>query len=432
MIARPESSSRPADDTSAALVALLAVAVFVAGWVALHYGFYAQGQIVDTPVYKRYGDAILDGRLPYRDFELEYPPAALPVFALPAVADDGGDDSETYRDAFEALMLLCGTSLVLLVAWTLRSLAADPRRLAGALTLVALSPLLLGSLVLTRFDFWPAALAAAALAALVAGRARLAFAALGFAVAAKLYAGVLLPLALAYVAGRLGRRAALICAALFAGVLAVCFGPFLVLAPEGVWTSVERQLGRPLQLESLGSAILLAARELGAADVAVRSSHGSQNVVGAGAGAVAIAHSVVQAAAVVAVWVWFARGPAERERLLRAAAAALVAFVALGKVVSPQFLIWLVPLVPLVRGRRGLLASALLGLALVLTQTWFPSRYWQLADELDPVAVWLVLARDLTLLAILAVLVWPLRGRGPNARRLDRSFQTDGGQSPPP
>ena len=37
-------------------------------------------QIVDTPVYQRYGDAIDDGQVPYRDFALEYPPGALPVF----------------------------------------------------------------------------------------------------------------------------------------------------------------------------------------------------------------------------------------------------------------------------------------------------------------------------------------------------------------
>ena len=407
MIARPESSSPPADDAGVALAAVLAVAVFVAAWLALHHGFYADGQIVDTPVYQRYGDAVVEGRVPYRDFELEYPPAALPVFVLPALGDGAGEDSTTYRSFFEALMLFCGAALVLLVAATLRSLGADPKRVVAALAFVALWPLLLGATVLTRFDLWPAASAAGALAALVAGRDRLAFAALGLAVAAKLYAGVFFPLALAYVARRLGRRAALICTAVFVGVLALCFGPFLVLAPDGVWTSVERQLGRPLQLESLGSAILLAVQELGAVDITVRSSHGSQNVAGTGAGAVALVQSVLQAAALVAVWIWFARGPMDRERLIRAAAAALVAFVALGKVLSPQFLIWLAPVVPLIGSRRGLVASGLLALALVLTQTWFPYRYWDLARDLEPLPVWLVFARDLTLLALLAVLVWP-------------------------
>jgi hypothetical protein len=90
-----------------------------------------------------------------------------------------------------------------------------------------------------------------------------------------------------------------------------------------------------------------------------------------------------------------------------------VAFVALGKVLSPQFLVWLIPVVPLVRGRRGVTASALLAAALVLTQLWFPYRYWDLALRFDEIASWLVLVRDLVLAALLAVLVvpWPLRTR---------------------
>jgi len=92
-------------------------------------------------------------------------------------------------------------------------------------------------------------------------------------------------------------------------------------------------------------------------------------------------------------------------------AGAVCAFVALGKVLSPQYLIWLAPLVPLVRGRRGLVAGSLLALAMVLTQLWFPYRYLRLATEFDARASWLVLARDLVLVALLAALVWPDRRR---------------------
>jgi hypothetical protein len=134
------------------------------------------------------------------------------------------------------------------------------------------------------------------------------------------------------------------------------------------------------------------------------SSHGSQNLEGALPDALAVAQSALQALVLVAVWAVFARGPAVPERLVLASAAALTAFVALGKVLSPQFLIWLVPLVPLVRGRRGVVASGLLALALALTQLWFPYRYWDLALRFDEVASWLVLVRDLVLLALLALL----------------------------
>ena len=74
---------------------------------------------------------------------------------------------------------------------------------------------------------------------------------------------------------------------------------------------------------------------------------------------------------------------------------------------SPQFLIWLVPLVVLVRGRRGLIACSVLAVCLVLTQVWFPYRYWRLALHFDAAASWLVLFRDVGLVALLAVLLWP-------------------------
>ncbi|HYZ19226.1 MAG TPA: hypothetical protein VE615_06760, partial [Gaiellaceae bacterium] len=116
----------------------------------------------------------------------------------------------------------------------------------------------------------------------------------------------------------------------------------------------------------------------------------------------------------IAIWLVFARGPATPERLVLASAAALVAFIALGKVLSPQFLIWLLPVVPLLGGRRGLYASGLLAASLVLTQLWFPYRYWDLALRFDELASWLVVTRDAVLLGLLTLLVAALRDRDPD------------------
>ena len=365
----------------------------------LHEAFYERDQIVDTPIYERYGEAMADGQVPYRDFAVEYPPAALPVFRLPV---EGGDYSAT----FEGLMAAAGVGIVLLVAALTTSWWAP--------LFVAVSPLLLGSVVLSRFDLWPALLTVAALAVFLAGRFRLGLGLLGVAAAAKLYPALLAPLFLAHVWRTRGRREALVCGGAFLGVIAAIVLPFAVLSPGGVWDAFWVQAGRPLQIETLGSGILLVAHQLFGLGLTMESSHGSQNLDGGAADALALTSTLLQIAAVVAVWVWYARGPADRDRLVRACAAAVCAFVAFGKVLSPQFLLWLIPLVPLVRGRRGLLATGVLAVALVLTQLWFPYRYWELALEFDSIASWLVLLRDLTLVALLAVLT--LRAPGAPAR----------------
>jgi hypothetical protein len=383
----------------------LALALFLLSWSALHVGFYEHDQIVDTPVYEEYGNAMVDGEVPYRDFDVEYPPGALPVFVLPALGD------RDYRGAFEWLMALCGCGLIVGVA-----LASRPLGLGfGTLAFVALAPLALGSVLLTRFDLWPAMLASFALAALVHDRLRLGHGLLGAAVAAKLYPGVFLPLALAYAWRRHGRREALVCAAVFAVVVAVVYLPFLAIAPDGVAHSIGRQLSRPLQIESLGASVLLVAHQVLGVEIEMRSSHGSQNLVGTAPTVLAVVVSVAQVVVVGWLWVLAARwrrpSPAA---LATACAAALAAFVALGKVLSPQFLIWLIPVVPLA---ASVGAAALLLAALVLTQLWFPFRYWDLARELDAGVSWLVFARDLVLVALVALLVRDATARARESSR---------------
>ena len=117
--------------------------------------------------------------------------------------------------------------------------------------------------------------------------------------------------------------------------------------------SFGRQLGRPLQIESLGAGVLLALHQAFGTSLEWASGSGSQNLTGTAADVLAVLQGIAQVAAVALVWVSFARGPSTPERLVRHAAAAVVAFVALGKVLSPQYLVWLVLLVPLVGGPRS-------------------------------------------------------------------------------
>jgi hypothetical protein len=187
------------------------------------------------------------------------------------------------------------------------------------------------------------------------------------------------------------------------------------------------QLGRPLQVESLGAGALMAAEHLGLRPLTTINSHGAQALSGRGAGLAADLSTVLEIVAVVAVWSLYAvRRRTDGEGLLLAAAAAVSALVAFDKVLSPQYLIWLVPFIFLVRGGRGVYVGGLLLLALGLTQTWFPWHYWSLALDHAAPWSWYLLARDLALVALAVALLFELsrerdsegrRARWPAARR---------------
>jgi uncharacterized membrane protein len=324
----------------------------------------------------------------------------VPLFALPSLLPRGAFDQ-----TFKVLMALCGLGAIFAVAFTLLSLAASRRRLLAALAFLALAPVALGPVSLNTYDAWPAALGAGALAALAARRPRLALALLGVAFAAKLYPIVLAGPALWYVWRTQGARLAGQAAAWFATAAAVFFVPFAVLGPGALGHSLRLQLGRALHAESLGASVLLVADRLGLATARIvvhPTPPVSRDLAGDAAHAVELASSVAAALAALGVWLAFARGRPALERLVAAFAAAACGFLVFGKVFSPQFAEWLVPLVPLVAGLEGAAATASLLATLVLAQSWYfhYPRLWEIGWP-----VWPLLARNLLLVGVYGLLL---------------------------
>jgi uncharacterized membrane protein len=372
-----------------------------------------QGQLSDVPVYVHYAGRVRAGAVPYRDFRFEYPPAALPALLLPAYM------SWSYATSFAVLMGVCGAGCIAAAASALSAVGARAERTWVALLAIGVSPLVLGSLFDTRFDLWPTLLAVGALAAIVRERSVVSGVLLGLGFAAKLWPAVFLPIAVVHLWRRRGRAGAFAVVTAFVATAAACFLPFAILAPDGLRAMFADQLGRPLQVESLGAAVLMAAQHLGMHPLATVDTHGAQALSGHGARLAADLSTALEVVAVVAVWIAFARRrDADGETTLVAAAAAVCALVAFDKVLSPQYLIWLVPFALLVRGGRGLAAGGLLMLALGLTQTWFPWHYWPLALDHAAPWSWYLLARDFALVALVGVLLLEVsRGRDYAGRR---------------
>jgi hypothetical protein len=172
--------------------------------------------------------------------------------------------------------------------------------------------------------------------------------------------------------------------------------------------SFRFHLDRPVQIESTPASVLFA---LGGSQVTgtnLRPDRFKSNGLDGGhANLVESVFAVALAAALAGVLLLAGRARDIRHLVLTGFAA-LLAFVALGKVFSPQYVIWLAPFTALawVWGRRAV--ALLTGAALVLTHVEFPSRYFDLINERTDVIV-IVAARNALLLAALAMLLASLR-----------------------
>ena len=414
------------------------------GFLVLAFGTYvalrpADDSGQDLPIYEEYASLILDGQVPYRDFGMEYPPGAEPMFVLPAVlfgdARDAhwsppNDAGRRYHRAFDSLVFALTAAMVTLTALSLAALRRPARAQALSLAVVASSPLLIGHVFVERYDVWPAALTAAALAAAVRGRYRLGGVALGLGAAAKIYPALLVPVLVIVAARHRGVRESLLAAASAMATTALVFLPSALASWSATWEALRLQFGGGLQVETLASSVLVMTRHgvnwLGAlglppaAELTVRSEeHGLGRAVltGPGIDATTTTLNVLLVVVLCLLWAALARSQADpREDLVRYSAASVAVALVLGTVLSAQYIIWLIPLVPLVGGRRGTVATLSLALAAALTHLWFPSYgfYGSYLRDFDIGATALLLSRNLALLVTAVVLVVP-------ARRLSRS-----------
>jgi hypothetical protein len=382
------------------LLLLAPAAALAAVWaVALFHGPTADAHITDVNVYRGYADALSAGNEPYSGFAFEYPPLALVPMWLAGVTDAGSYAS--YDVSFAVVMLVAALAVMLLTA------ALARERALTAAWIVALAPLLTGAVVRTHFDLVPVALLLAALLALTRGRPTAGFALLGVGAMTKLFPALLVPVAAAWLIASGRGRDAVRAFFAFAAVVAAVSIPFL---GQGYIDAYRYQLERPVQIESAPATVLFA---LGGSEVtggpSVPDAYKSNGLVGGSADAVQALFTVLLVGVLALIVALVVRGPPTEDSLLLGSLAALLAFAALGKVLSPQFLVWLVPFAALAwtRGERGL--ALLLGGAVLLTQFEFPGRYPSLVDEHTPVIL-LVAVRNAVLLAALGLTLGRLAG----------------------
>jgi uncharacterized membrane protein len=349
--------------------------------------FRGGGNDGDIPVFRYYGHLIRTGSVPYRDFHPEYPPGALALFTLPSLISE-----RHYLAIFRILSAIGVVVLLVLLGILAERLHAGRTVSYAALVFAGLAPALLGAFMLRRFDMWPAAICVGVLILLLDRRPVPALALLALGAVVKVYPLALLPVAL-LATPRAARLRAL---AAFCVVGLVVMVPFAVIGHAGLYDSVVGQADRHLHVDTIGSSILLALHR----PVRLAYDGGGWSDFGGDAGAVATVQTVLQVAAIVLAAVLFARSRRGPSELVAAAAATVAAAAILGKILTPQYVFWLVPLVVLAGGAA---ATGLFAAALLCTNVLFPDRYASLLAKHDA-QIWLLLARNALLVATVAVL----------------------------
>jgi glycosyl transferase family 87 len=381
----------------------VALALLVVGWaLTLWVAPWSNERVNDLFVYRGFAEPLLDGGLPYRAFAFEYPPLAPPLIALPGLLGTG---EESFRWAFAIWTLAGAAAVVLLCGALARVTGGDSRR---AMFAAALMPLLLGALVRTHFDVFPVAILLGGLLLLCRDRPRAGLAVLGLGAMTKLFPLVAVPVALAWLVARGRRREAwqggLACAA----TIAVVTLGAVAASPDGATDAVRYHLDRPVQIESSPAIVLLGLDAVGAGDAVSVSSHRSDGLLHDADGAVAalFAGALVGLVALLAARV----GRAPRELVL-ASLAGTLAFALCGKVLSPQFMIWVLPLGALAFAWRSHALAASIAAAALLTQIEFPAHYFDVVAR-DPLALALVALRNAALLTALVLAIRELEPRG--------------------
>ncbi|MFE3603559.1 glycosyltransferase 87 family protein [Streptomyces sp. NPDC059142] len=329
-------------------------------------------------IYRGWYEVLRSGTYPLSDVTWQYPPAAALAVASPAVLPFLG-----YATAFFVLACLCDA---LVLGLLLRAVRGAGRSARGVWVWVAGVPLL-GPTAYARYDVMVTAVAVAALLAGV-GRPRLLGALAAFGALLKVWPALLL---VGTPPGRATRRAWT-----SAAVTAVVLTVFAVAALPGALAFLTFQRDRGTEVESLGALVFQVWRHFGW-EGGVQLSYGSVEFVGP---YVPLVSSVALALSVLAFgWLllWRLRArtyPAHT--LYDAAFTAVLLFTTTSRVISPQYLLWLVGLGAVcatLRASRTVPSALLVVAATGVTLLEFPLGFAQVVSG-DPLGVLLLFVRN--------------------------------------
>lgn len=392
------------------------------------YPNYAEGD--SRSLYFHYADRVFEGELPYQDIDIEYAPLSLPIFLIPRLftqSDIG------YHVAFAVEMLLFN----LIGMWALWALSRRLRYSAMiVLSIFTIGLLSLGPTVIDHFDLAAAVLALLAIWAFISGKNTLAWVFLALGTMIKIFPIVIVPILALYLLRRNDLRNIFKGGLAFAATLIIVSIPCMCISFDRFVDSFTYHSERGLQVESTYSSILLLGHNWGISSIETDliAESGSWEIISSTADFLArfspliVLFSLALVYGVYARREWMDRSLDEREfhsRLITFSILAIAAFMLANKVFSPQYIIWLFPLVPLISGRWRIFSWAIYAtVALMTTYIFsyhydyiFSDHYRDLAQHHKSTLIYVLALRNTLLFVMVIALLdfkWPVFRRKEN------------------
>lgn len=355
---------------------------------------------------------VMAGGLPYRDFLMEYPPFALVFFLLPRLFTSS---LAVYSVAFQAEVFLFDLLGLYLIYRIAQHKGKAPWKMLAVYSAVILA---VGPEIINSFDIFAAILVLSSLYCFWKGKHKTSWIILALSVMTKIYPVVIAPIfLLSYLKNGEYKR-------IWSGIMvfAVCVLvisiPFLVMSPHSFFKLITFHADRPLQLETTYSSILMFISRFSSISLNVNFSSGSNNIIGRVPETLSQISVFLSAfLLLMSYWLIYCRMKKGKNDLGEIGVYSLLVIAILlitSKILSPQYLIWLLPLLPLLAGKKLYIIGALFVVIEALTYYIFPVHYVELGNFTGSVAL-VLLIRNI-LLVLLTILVGVAVFRSSNNR----------------
>ncbi|MCL2032260.1 MAG: DUF2029 domain-containing protein [Methanomassiliicoccaceae archaeon] len=381
-------------------------------------------------VYFPYADELMHGGVP----ETEYPPLTLVFIAAPRLF---AETPFCYNIAFVAEVCIFFMVGLLIMGKLAKRYNQSQHKAILAYTGLML---LLVEFAVDRYDMFPAILTLLSFYCLVTKRYALAFVLLSMATMTKLYPAVLFPIYLIPFLMNKDWRNALKGTGLFFAVAVLIALPFALLGPDSALNFFDYQMGRPLHIESVAASFIHIVSVLGMTDAFVLPGYGSEFLAGPWPDAAAQYLMPMMFAVLIAIYALYAymlfglrkdRQDNENDRMILLGGSvllSLLAFILIGKIFSPQYIIWIVPFIIFmlmtsidhVSKKRILMLSIA---AIALTQLKFVMNTFVDGADIADINMLIILARNVVVLVLFAYVLWTCKKN--IGRRWRRAQQPD-------